>query len=418
MVTPIVTPQTSTRSSSSQDDDEGSGMTPEQEARYKELIAAGADPKIARDAVGLISDGDSSQDAMYQAEISELSQIPASTYTGPSIVDYLNSIKSPSDYASRARMAAAMGIQNYSGTAAQNTQMLNSLRKGQGTTAPKVTSTAPPSAPSSKVKADVLQKYNVKPPEPQQSPMLSFVDTYKQLLTQFGLPDIKKQFDKVQKEYDDLQSEKNDKIVEINDDPWLSEGVRVGRIKKLEEKYELKENTLTHKLKLYDSLYEQGIDEAQWVAGQAYDQYQFEQNQQIKLYELAQKQLDSQSGTADIEEYEYARAQGYKGSFVDYKKEGGGNAAKGTIFSGGLTYTPEDQSSDSQALNSSRGTDGYVDPTVYLNLYKAWIAAGGNLEDFLSLYPPKNYVNPANTWLPKYLMPKADSIEGQINSLF
>lgn len=50
--------------------------------------------------------------------------------TDPSIVDYLNVNGQPSDYASRAAMAAKMGIQNYTGTAAQNTQMLASLRAG------------------------------------------------------------------------------------------------------------------------------------------------------------------------------------------------------------------------------------------------------------------------------------------------
>ena len=50
-----------------------------------------------------------------------------------SIVDYLNSKGQASDYQSRASLASANGIQNYSGTADQNLQLLNTL-KGQGTT--------------------------------------------------------------------------------------------------------------------------------------------------------------------------------------------------------------------------------------------------------------------------------------------
>ncbi|WP_082891884.1 N-acetylmuramoyl-L-alanine amidase family protein [Sutcliffiella horikoshii] len=46
-----------------------------------------------------------------------------------SIVDYLNSIKQDSSYANRARLAKQHGINNYSGTSAQNTQLLNKLRK-------------------------------------------------------------------------------------------------------------------------------------------------------------------------------------------------------------------------------------------------------------------------------------------------
>jgi len=49
-------------------------------------------------------------------------------YTGASIVDYLNSVGQDSSYAARARLAQQKGISNYTGTAAQNTQLLNNLR--------------------------------------------------------------------------------------------------------------------------------------------------------------------------------------------------------------------------------------------------------------------------------------------------
>src|SRR3990167_3475223 len=49
-------------------------------------------------------------------------------YAGPSIVDYLSSTGQSSDYASREKLAAEKGIQNYTGTAEQNTQLLGILR--------------------------------------------------------------------------------------------------------------------------------------------------------------------------------------------------------------------------------------------------------------------------------------------------
>lgn len=45
-----------------------------------------------------------------------------------SIVDYLKSTGSDSSYSARKELAASMGISNYSGTASQNTQMLNALK--------------------------------------------------------------------------------------------------------------------------------------------------------------------------------------------------------------------------------------------------------------------------------------------------
>ena len=56
--------------------------------------------------------------------------ITQTTYAGPSIVDYLKSIGQPSSFTSRKKLAAQTGITNYTGTAAQNTQLLNLLRKG------------------------------------------------------------------------------------------------------------------------------------------------------------------------------------------------------------------------------------------------------------------------------------------------
>lgn len=52
------------------------------------------------------------------------------TYTGNSIVDYLNSIGADSSFANRAKLAAQHGIAGYKGTAAQNTALLNKLRSG------------------------------------------------------------------------------------------------------------------------------------------------------------------------------------------------------------------------------------------------------------------------------------------------
>lgn len=55
-----------------------------------------------------------------------------STYTGPSIVEYLNSIGMSSSFSNRAYLAVSYGIvkntESYTGSAAQNTALLNKLR--------------------------------------------------------------------------------------------------------------------------------------------------------------------------------------------------------------------------------------------------------------------------------------------------
>ena len=73
------------------------------------------------------------------------------------------------------------------------------------------------------------------------------------------------------------------------------------------------------------------------------------------------------------------------------------------VRSGALEYSRQDYAEDANALEQSRGEDGWVDPGVYLTLYQAWIANGGVITDFISKFPPKSYVNPANTTLPPAL---------------
>lgn len=53
------------------------------------------------------------------------------TYTGNSIVDALKSISVDSSFSNREKIAKANGISNYTGTATQNTTLLNLLKQGK-----------------------------------------------------------------------------------------------------------------------------------------------------------------------------------------------------------------------------------------------------------------------------------------------
>src|ERR1019366_9386052 len=55
----------------------------------------------------------------------------------PSVVNFLNTNKMPSDYNSRATLAKQNGIQNYTGSADQNTQLLGILQGGKTDTTTK-----------------------------------------------------------------------------------------------------------------------------------------------------------------------------------------------------------------------------------------------------------------------------------------
>lgn len=75
------------------------------------------------------------------------------------------------------------------------------------------------------------------------------------------------------------------------------------------------------------------------------------------------------------------------------------------VKSGKAVFTPDQMSAYSATLEASKGPDNYVDPDVYKQAYDAWVdpEVGGLAKDFLLKFPPKKYVNPANTTLPSYL---------------
>lgn len=80
-------------------------------------------------------------------------------YTGSSIVDYLKSQKKDSSYANRAKLAAQYGINNYKGTAQQNTQLLGSL-KNTKPTSPQVKPTIKAENPKSNTKSNDTNPIN------------------------------------------------------------------------------------------------------------------------------------------------------------------------------------------------------------------------------------------------------------------
>lgn len=193
---------------------------------------------------------------------------------------------------------------------------------------------------------DTMQEYGATttPDDFLKNPTKSFEQTYMEVLNALGATSIKAEFEKIQKQFGDLNDELNDKIADINEDPWLTEGVRVTRIRKLQERYEGKLGNLENQMKLYDSLYQQSRDEARFVAGQALEQFNkdrtFQQDQLQYLQERADKQAEAQARlsenmmTPDIKEYQLARSQGYTGSFLDWQRQNANLKANGGDLSG------------------------------------------------------------------------------------
>lgn len=123
----------------------------------------------------------------------------------------------------------------------------------------------------------------------------------------FGLPDIKK-------EMTDLDAKLAEEIQEANENPWLSEGARAKKVSAIQTKYETKRQSVVDRLKTQSDIVGKALD--------VFDkEREYKKDLLFKSLDLKAKALDeSKKTTDDIREYEFAKEQGYAGTFVDYQK--------------------------------------------------------------------------------------------------
>ena len=125
--------------------------------------------------------------------------------------------------------------------------------------------------------------------------------------------------------------------------------------------------------------------------------------------------ISEQYGSGAVGEYNFAKSQGYTGSFSQYQNEDANRKARAVSAANdsGLSTTAQVNAMKTTLktgiapsgvqIGNPVGPDGYVDPGVYLTLYQNW---PGTTSDFLSKFPVKN-VNPASYGLlPEALRPK------------
>jgi len=124
------------------------------------------------------------------------------------------------------------------------------------------------------------------------NPTASWQTTYQDLFTKLGLDTVKTQIDENIAKIQALDDELADKIAEVNENPWISEGLRAKQVAGLQEKYADKKQALTSALTLYQNTYNEGRQEAQFLVTTALSQYNtertFDLNEQKMLADQAE----------------------------------------------------------------------------------------------------------------------------------
>ena len=188
-------------------------------------------------------------------------------------------------------------------------------------------------------------------------PISTIKDISKQILSAMGYDQAASEYTSVAKELEDLENDKDDEIREINDNPWLTEGVRIRQIQKAEEKYEDRIGNRINKLQLLDSVRDDARQQAQYAIGTAVSMWdserRFQQTQQQMAYDQAEREFQHQAKifelsqpkgsdhTSEMKEYLFTvEKQGFKGSFLDYKQAiAAAGRAPSSEGGGGLTMS-------------------------------------------------------------------------------
>ena len=250
---------------------------------------------------------------------------------------------------------------------------------------------------------DVLAKYGVDTPDSNQSPATTFTETYKKLFTDLGLDTVKQSIKDGTTAIQKLKDEMNDKIIDVNDNPWLSEALRTKKINSIQNSYEGKLSNLTEKLQLDQSLLQSGQQEAQFVAGtgvtRAHNQQVLDQQLQLKLMDIAETQATTKIKTQmdllkegwnyvstplirkqleDTGQYEFTTLDGRTYARPLKVVSGGGGGGGG----GGVKNETQAIKDMTAQLSTVTGDAGYVSPDDYLKARKAWIDNGYNPTTF------------------------------------
>lgn len=164
-------------------------------------------------------------------------------------------------------------------------------------------------------------------------PMKTISDITAQIYNASGMSDANSAIKDITGELEDLENKRDDEIADINDNPWLTEGVRLRQIASVEGRYEDKIANRTNKLRLLEDVRNNAQQQSQFAIGTAIslwdkqrtfqqaqidswnEQAQNEFNNKIKLTELSMKG----SGNSTIDEYMFAVENGFQGDIIDYQ---------------------------------------------------------------------------------------------------
>ena len=303
-------------------------------------------------------------------------QAPTTQVNG-SIVDYLNSQGQASDFNTRTQLAQQYGIQGYTGTAQQNTQLLGYLQGGQKEQEPKdviyegetdnemfTEEQLPEQDYSNDIKNFLSQNYGIDTSNlgtAFSDPVANIKKIIEDVMASTGMPEIKNQLDTIAKAKTELENQMNEEIASVNDNPWLSEGLRQKKVQAIQDKYESKVNSKINEFNLLQDMYNSARQEAQYAATLGTNMYQDQRN-------FLQSQLEFMTNAAE----KVASAKTTNNQVI-------GSAESGYQL---ISYDKQGNIISQKQLTKGGGTSGALNVSQIEDAAKSILDGYGNLYNF------------------------------------
>lgn len=256
------------------------------------------------------------------------------------------------------------------------------------------------------------------PTDPSKSAIQSVIDDYTTAYTSLGLGDVKSEYEKFVQDQKDLKDSINEKISDVNNNPWLSQSVRDRMITRINNDSKAQLDTLTNQISLLDAMYKQGQSEVDSIVTKSEAITAEQVKEAAAIADQKQKAIDALT-LAKTKADEATHVVGKNSTLVDSSGRtittgSGGSGSGGSSTTSSVKGAPAGvTSSDIKSIDSSlksgsyggvkigekTGSDGYIDPNVYVAIMQHWIDQGGTGPSFTTTFPPKKYINPANTWV-------------------
>jgi hypothetical protein len=147
-------------------------------------------------------------------------------------------------------------------------------------------------------------------------PTRTFEELYKDLYEKTGLDKVKDNIDKTIAKLKEVDDKHQKKVGEINENPWISESLRVKKLGVEDNRYQSERGTEAENLQLLQRQFEQAQDEIKFTAKQTLDQFykerKFEQDELERILKRAEDELSSRTKAKAKEDRELTIAESQK----------------------------------------------------------------------------------------------------------